>query len=189
MAVYFGFADPPPSTGGVVLRRVRPSLLFASVVSVGFAVLSTGVAIVLFDWTASEVAIGGAIGTIVFCAVTYYAETGGLVPVGALEPPPPDALILDAATDRRTAVRWVWLVPGCFLLAWLADLGGLAGVFVPGLLTGRAAAQLVGAFRIGRWERAHGRVVTGSLGPDADLYAALPEGERLHSTDIRGQTP
>ena len=116
---------------------------------------------------------GAAIGIVVFGVIEYTAETRRHVPEATLARPPGDAAVTSPARRvlKRLALALVVLVP----VLWVAELLGLHEVsfVLPGAFLGIAAAQLIGAVQVARWERAHGERVMRS---DVRTLYAVPLG-------------
>ena len=149
-----------------------PLLVFAGFGGLFFAAWSAAVVIVAFDWSWAEVLGGGALGVLVWGALSFLTEI-------RQELPRTDALV--AAPSGAKVERRIWppailllLFPICVALAWLADRWDLGGVFVPGQFAGTAVANLVGAVLVARWERTHGAQVLQRRDEsgDVELYAA-----------------
>lgn len=157
-AVYFGLRDEDdedlPSTGLDLLCR---SLLAQGIGAAGLALIGAAVVIGVLRWDPSAVAAGTATGVVIWGALEYFTAIRPRLPTGALEAAP-----ADAAWERPSAGDRMWLaprlplaVPLCFGLAWFADRFGVGSVFVPGQFAGYAAASLLGAWQVRRWEREH----------------------------------
>jgi len=134
------------------------------------SLLMSAVVVATFDWPVIDVLIGAVVGGAVFGAVTYFTEVRREVPQAAALPLAPE----DRPVMRRARPKaWqLLLVPAVCALAWVADRWDVGPLLVPGQFVGIAAANLVGAALVGRWERAHGRqVLVGRGSGDPELYA------------------
>lgn len=175
LGVYFGLRDETytdrPSTGLALLQR---SLLAGALSMLWMALLGTAAVIGLFGWNPATVAVGAAVGIIVWGAGSYRWNVQWRLPHGPLHSAAPDATWEPPMTGLwvRRLVRFVLAAPIIVGLAWLADRLKLGGFFVPGQLAGYAAAYLFGAWHVRRWEqRHHSRVAFRSHGGREELLA------------------
>jgi hypothetical protein len=116
------------------------------------------------------VAYGTGIGVLLFGLAHFLGLRGGLPRAGALPNAPPDATIERAFRPSP----WLLLaVPFGVAAAWVVDRLDLGSVFVPGQFAGMAAAELLAAALVSRWQRAHGRTVLTrtSNADEPELYA------------------
>jgi hypothetical protein len=135
-------------------------------------VLAAAVAIVGFGWEAREVVLGGAQGAVLWGAVEVATIVRPLVPRGTLPPLSADVGI-EPLWTRRYATTLALVFPAVVPLGLLANRWQMGGLFFPGPFAGYAAAHLVGALLVARWQRRHDAVVIDLPDDDGDarLYA------------------
>lgn len=111
----------------------------------------------VFAWDPSAVTAGTAAGVVIWGALEYFTAIRQRLPTGALETAPADAAWERSTAGglMRLAPRLLLVVPLCLGLAWLADRTDLGSVFIPGQFAGYAAASLLGAWQVRRWEHEH----------------------------------
>jgi hypothetical protein len=171
-----GFDAMDPS---MRLVPAASKLRLAGLTTLGLAVICGGLVLVVFDWQPLDVLSGTALGVFLWGALSFLTEVQGEIPQAeALPPAPPDAAVEHASVLRR---RLLLAAPFCVALAWLADRWDLGAVFVPGQFAGAAAANLLGAVFVTRWQDTHGgRVLTRRDAPgETELYSGggqLPSG-------------
>jgi hypothetical protein len=160
----------------VKLVPTRKSLIGSGLVLSCAAVFGAAVVLVGFESEPLSVLGGTAIGAAVFGVVAWITQVSPQVP-GSRDVPelPPDAELERpyGFNPRRLPVA-LGLIVGA---AWLEDRWGAGAAFIPGALVGSAAANLLGAALVARWERAHGlRVVNSEQRDreDTELFAQQP---------------
>lgn len=157
-AVYFGLRDEDdedrPSTGLDLLCR---SLVARGTWVAALALIAAAVVLGVFAWDPSAVAAGTGAGVVIWGALEYFTAIRPRLPTGALATAPADAAWERSTAGglMRLAPRLLLVVPLCLGLAWLADRTDLGSVFVPGQFAGYAAASLLGAWQVRRWEHEH----------------------------------
>ena len=127
--------------------------------------------VVAFDESWWEALRGAATGALLFGAMYFFLDVREVVPsTESLRESPPGAEI------ERHFLRPLWLLamfPGTYALAWVGDRWDLELELIPALFAGMAAARLVGAVLVRRWEREHGgRVLIRRDDDGTELYAA-----------------
>lgn len=137
------------------------------------AVASTVAVLVIFDWDASEVAVWGGIGAVVWTVVAFFTWTAAMLPRGDLLPPPPDVVLGRRGGLIQDAIRLVAVVMACVGIAWLATEMDAGAFSIPGQFIGYACASLAGALWVAWWERRHGQTVVARYEreDDDELYA------------------
>lgn len=170
------------------MTYLREDLFSGAALMGAMAAVMTGIAILLFGWTLSEIAASAAVGTVVWAVASFLVEGRKEVPRGSL-PSAPDG---SGGGERGATARLWWLKFAlfsavlAFALTWFADqLVGPQGFFIPGQFAGYAVAKLAAAAVVVRWERRHGaRVVRVRAEEDededdeAELFAYVPAGGR-----------
>jgi hypothetical protein len=166
-----------PIPGVERLEAAGPALVREALWSLLLASLLTAVVVVGFDWGLDDMVGGTLVGIAVFGAVKYGTETRHAVPHGSLLEAPPGIEPRPAAVTASGALILVMALALCVPLAWLADRWDLGAVFIPGQMAGYAAADLLSAALIGRWERTNGRRVLvdpDEYGSEVRPYAGPP---------------
>ncbi|HYI80334.1 MAG TPA: hypothetical protein VEW67_05705 [Thermoleophilaceae bacterium] len=155
------------------LVYVRDSLARHSAVLFMWSALIGVAVVVAFDWNVRSMAVGTAIGTVVWGAVKFFPEVLPQVPRGPL-PAPPEGASLAVARNGLAwrAGRSVMAIALCVALAWLADRWDVGAFFAPGQFAGYMCAYALGALLIARWERKRGQRV---------LFDPDEEGEDEHA--------
>lgn len=176
-AVYFGLRNEDdedrPSTGLDLLGR---SLLARGTGVAALALIATAVVLGVFAWDPSAVAAGTAAGGVIWGALEYFTAIRPRLPTGALQTAPADAAWERSTAGglMRLAPRLLLAVPLCFGLVWFADRTDVGSVFVPGQFAGYAAASLLGAWQVRRWEHEHRSRVAFRLEDGEEQLLAVP---------------
>jgi hypothetical protein len=146
------------------------------------------VVVVAFDWDVRGVALGTAIGIVVWGAVKFFPEVLRQVPRGSLPKPPEGASIADTRRGLvARAGRSVIAIAICVALAWLAERWDIGAFFAPGQFAGYMCAYALGALLIARWERARGQRVLLDFDDGEDEYTlyAVDRGWQADSQGTR----
>jgi hypothetical protein len=168
------------------MSYLREDLLSGAALMAAMAAGMTGIAILVFGWTLSEIAASAAVGTVAWAIVSLLFERRKELPRGVL-PTAPDESGPEGeplATDRLWGLKFALFSAAlAFALTWFVDLLiGPQGYFIPGQFAGYAVAKLAAAAVVLRWERRHGaRVVQVRAEEDEDddqveLFAYVPDG-------------
>jgi hypothetical protein len=154
------------------LPRLRETLVGDMLGLLLVAVVSMVAVLVLFDWSATDLALFVPVAVVFFGIPFFVLVTRRMVPRGPLPQPPPG---VRSRRERRWR-RAVWhtlSIPLAVGLAWLADAWNEDPLFVPGMWIGFAVAEAAALVLVVRWESRHRqRVVVGET-EDSDpmLYA------------------
>jgi hypothetical protein len=116
------------------------------------AAVGTATVLWVLGWTPGKVASGVAFGAPAWAAIDYAVAVHSRLPQGPLEQVPADAQWDSPDSSRRLIAGLALSVVVVVALACAIDLLGLGSAFVPGQFIGLAAAKLVGAWRVSRWE-------------------------------------
>ena len=124
------------------------------------AAVSTVFVVAIFEWSLGALLIGGTIGIALFGGLAFLYDVQPTVARLATAGPPAEAVVEEASPGRLRSLRGLIIAgPVLLVLAWAADswLSGESGaVFLPGQFAGYAAANLLGATIVYRWERQNG---------------------------------
>jgi hypothetical protein len=174
LAWFFGirWGDPDDALAAShEIVAVRADLLSSAAWLAALAAAMSGLMVVAFDWSASEMIPGGLIGAAVWGAMNYFTAVRHQVPQEARLPAAPSGATIDR--DRWRPLRIVLWAPVFVGLAWLVDRWDLGAVFIPGQYLGHALADFAGAVLVGRWQNLHGGTVVMRWNHDEpDLYTA-----------------
>jgi hypothetical protein len=122
-----------------------------------FAIATGAVGVGLFGLDAVEMLLGIVLGAVLWGVFYYLLDVHREVPdAETLRVAPADAEI---PRRRLLGPRLLVLLAFALGVAWLAARWHLSGALVPGQMAGAAAAHLLGAILVGRWEREHGSQV------------------------------
>jgi hypothetical protein len=141
------------------------------------ALIAAAVVLGVLAWDPGAVAAGTAAGVVIWGSLQYFTVIRPRLPTGALPAAPADAAWerSTAGGVMRLAPRLLLAVPFCLGIAWFAERLEVGSVFVPGQFAGYAAAPLLGAWQVRRWEREHrSRVAFRLEHGEQELLAVAP---------------